>query len=74
AAADGYTAVVSCPCGFTADHLEVLYDVDIEAAAAAREAGIRLVRTASMNADPDFVRAVADVVTDHLGHEGEERP
>ena len=74
AAADGYTAVVSCPCGFTADHLEVLYDVDIEAAAAAREARIRLVRTASMNADPDFVRAVADVVTDHLGHEGEERP
>ena len=74
AAADGHTAVVSCPCGFTADHLEVLYDVDIEAAAAAEEAGIRLVRTASMNADPEFVRAVADVVTDHLGHEGEERP
>ena len=74
AAADGHTAVVSCPCGFTADHLEVLYDVDIEAADAAEEAGIRLVRTESMNADPAFIRAVADVVTDHLGHEGEERP
>jgi ferrochelatase len=74
AAADGHTAVVSCPCGFTADHLEVLYDVDIEAADAAVEAGIRLVRTESMNADPAFIRAVADVVTDHLGHEGEERP
>jgi ferrochelatase len=73
-AADGSTAVISCPCGFTADHLEVLYDVDFEAAAAAREAGIRLVRTASMNAEREFVRAVADVVTDHLGHEGEERP
>ncbi|MGH2675158.1 MAG: ferrochelatase [Actinomycetota bacterium] len=66
AAADGHTAVVSCPCGFTADHLEVLYDVDIEAAAAAREAGVRLVRTRSMNADPDFIRAVADVVGDHV--------
>jgi len=70
AAADGHTAVVSCPCGFTADHLEVLYDVDIEAAAAAEEAGIPLVRTESMNADPAFIRAVADVVRHHVG----ERP
>jgi hypothetical protein len=31
-----------------------------------------LVRTESMNADPPFLRAVADVVTDHLGHEGED--
>jgi protoporphyrin/coproporphyrin ferrochelatase len=67
AAAEGHTAVVACPCGFTADHLEVLYDVDIEAVAAARETGIRLVRTESMNADPAFIAAVADVVDDHLG-------
>jgi protoporphyrin/coproporphyrin ferrochelatase len=66
AAPDGFTAVVVCPCGFTADHLEVLYDVDIEAREAAEEVGIRLVRTASMNADPDFIRAVADVVRDHV--------
>ena len=66
AAADGHTAVVVCPCGFTADHLEVLYDVDIEAAGAARSAGIPLERTASMNAQPDFIRAVAAVVRDHM--------
>jgi ferrochelatase len=66
AAADGHTAVVSCPCGFTADHLEILYDVDIEAQGAARDAGIRLVRTASMNDEPAFVRAVAQVVRDHV--------
>jgi ferrochelatase len=65
-AAEGHTAVVSCPCGFTADHLEVLYDVDVVARAAAGEAGIRLVRTESMNADPAFLRAVADVVLDHV--------
>jgi ferrochelatase len=65
AAADGHTAVVSCPCGFTADHLEILYDVDIEAADAAREAGIRLVRTRTMNDDPEFIRAVAQVIRDH---------
>ncbi len=72
AAADGHTAVVASPCGFTADHLEVLYDVDVEARAAAEEAGIRLVRTESMNADPAFLRAVADVVTEHLGHQEED--
>jgi protoporphyrin/coproporphyrin ferrochelatase len=66
ASADGYTAVVSCPCGFTADHLEILYDIDIEAQDAAREAGIRLVRTRSMNDDPAFIDAVAAVIRDHL--------
>jgi ferrochelatase len=66
AAADGHTGVVVCPCGFTADHLEVLYDVDIEAKRAAEDAGIPLVRTRSMNAEPDFIRAVAAVLRDHL--------
>lgn len=66
AAADGYTAVVVCPCGFTADHLEVLYDVDIQAKMAAAGAGIPLLRTASMNAEPDFIAAVAAVVRDHM--------
>jgi ferrochelatase len=66
AGADGHTGVIVCPCGFTADHLEVLYDVDIEAKRAADAAGIPLVRTRSMNAEPDFIAAVADVVRDHL--------
>jgi protoporphyrin/coproporphyrin ferrochelatase len=66
AAADGRTAVVVCPCGFVSDHLEILYDIDIEAQEAARRAGIRLVRTASMNADPDFIRALAAVVREHV--------
>jgi ferrochelatase len=54
------------PCGFTADHLEILYDVDIEARQAAERAGIRLVRTESMNADPPFIHALAEVVRDHI--------
>jgi protoporphyrin/coproporphyrin ferrochelatase len=66
AAVDGHTAVVSCPCGFTADHLEILYDIDVEGQAAADGAGIRLVRTESMNDDPAFIRAVATVIRDHL--------
>ena len=66
AAADGRTAVVVCPCGFVSDHLEILYDIDIEAQEAARRAGIRLARTASMNADHDFIRALAAVVREHV--------
>ncbi|MGH2723662.1 MAG: ferrochelatase [Actinomycetota bacterium] len=71
AAADGRAAVVVCPCGFVADHLEVLYDVDIEARGVAERAGIRLERTGSMNADPAFIRALAAVVRDHLSARGE---
>jgi ferrochelatase len=66
AGAEGRTSVVVVPCGFVSDHLEILYDIDIEAENAAREAGIRLVRTESMNADPVFIRAVAAVVREHV--------
>ncbi|HEV3475695.1 MAG TPA: ferrochelatase, partial [Actinomycetota bacterium] len=66
AAAEGHAAVVSCPCGFVADHLEILYDIDIEAQRAAAEAGIRLVRAESMNDDPAFITALANVVRDYL--------
>jgi ferrochelatase len=66
----GHRAVVSCPVGFVADHLEVLFDVDIEAQQAAREAGVTLVRTRSPNDDPAFLRVLATVVGEHLAHVG----
>lgn len=54
--------VVVCACGFTSDHLEVLYDIDIEAHQLASQRGIELARTASPNDDPHFIAALADVV------------
>jgi ferrochelatase len=51
-----------CPIGFVADHLEILYDIDIEAMQAARERGIELRRTKSFNARPEFIDALAAVV------------
>jgi ferrochelatase len=60
----GASAVVVCPVGFVSDHLEVLYDVDIEAGAAARDAGIVFARTASLNDDPEFCTVLAGVVLD----------
>ena len=62
-AADGVREVVVSPVGFVAEHLEVLYDIDIEAQAVAHEVGIRLERPRSMNDDPTFISAVADVAT-----------
>jgi ferrochelatase len=69
AAKDGRPAVVVCSAGFVADHLEVLYDLDIEAKEVAEEAGIRLARTEMPNADERFVAVLADVVRDHLAGE-----
>jgi len=63
----GRRGVVVCPAGFVSDHLEVLYDIDIEAATRAEALGIELRRTASPNDDADFLDAVAAVVKRHLG-------
>jgi protoporphyrin/coproporphyrin ferrochelatase len=54
--------VVVCPIGFVADHLEVLYDVDIEARAVAQGEGLAFTRTASLNDDPRFCAVVAGAV------------
>ena len=59
----GERGVVVCPCGFVADHLEVLYDLDIEAAGRAGELGISFERTRSPNDDPAFLDMLAGVVT-----------
>jgi len=55
----GITAVVICPVGFVSAHLEVLYDVDIDAQHVAAESGVTLVRTASLNDDPAFLDVLA---------------
>lgn len=59
---EGVPAVIVCPCGFVADHLEVLYDIDIEAKALADSLGLQLRRTRAPNDDPLFLDAVAAVV------------
>jgi ferrochelatase len=65
-ASQGGPAVVVCSAGFVADHLEILYDLDVEAQAIAEQAGVRLVRTEMPNGDPAFVRVLADVVRRQL--------
>lgn len=65
-AGEGVHEVLVCPVGFVAEHLEILYDIDIEAQATAHEVGIHLERARAMNADPGFIGALADVVERRL--------
>jgi protoporphyrin/coproporphyrin ferrochelatase len=62
----GARDVLVCPIGFVADHLEILYDLDIEAQAFARARDIKLRRTASFNTRPEFIAAMAGIVTDAI--------
>ncbi|GAB7388576.1 ferrochelatase [Bacillaceae bacterium] len=66
----GITAALVCPVGFVSDHLEILYDLDIACKNLARELGIHLERTASLNDDPQFLASLADVVRKHLKEAG----
>jgi len=54
--------VLVCPCGFVADHLEVLYDLDLEARSVAEGLGLAFARTAVVNDDPAVLGALADRV------------
>ncbi len=58
----GNDAVLLVPIGFVCDHVEILYDIDVEYQALAKRLGIQLERTKSLNDDPGLVAAVADVV------------
>jgi protoporphyrin/coproporphyrin ferrochelatase len=66
-AATGVKAVVVCPVGFVSEHLEVLYDLDVEAAAAASRAGLHFVRTPSLDGDPRLSEILARVVVEAAG-------
>lgn len=64
--ASGAQDVLVCPIGFVADHLEILFDLDVEAQAFARSQGIKIRRTASFNTRPEFIAAMARVVSDAI--------
>ena len=58
----GIEDVLVCPVGFVSDHLEIRWDIDVEARDRAAELGLRLERIEMPNADPAFVRTLATVV------------
>ncbi|GMB08818.1 ferrochelatase [Thermolongibacillus altinsuensis] len=69
----GYTAFVYIPVGFVSEHLEVLYDNDIECKQVTEEIGASYYRPEMPNAQPQFIDALATVVLKHLGKEGDSK-
>jgi protoporphyrin/coproporphyrin ferrochelatase len=65
--ANGVRDVLVCPVGFVSDHLEIRWDIDVEAQERARELGMSLRRIEMPNADHDFVRALASLVEQEVG-------
>jgi protoporphyrin/coproporphyrin ferrochelatase len=60
--AEGVAAVLVAPIGFVSDHLEILWDLDVEARERAADLGLELTRTESLNAEPALIRALAGLV------------
>jgi len=65
-AQQGYKHMLVAPIGFVCDHVEILYDLDIEAKKLAEAHNIRLERIESMNSDPLFIGAVADAIVEKI--------
>ncbi|HEY9287576.1 MAG TPA: ferrochelatase [Candidatus Dormibacteraeota bacterium] len=65
-AQEGHRAILVCSVGFIADHLEIFYDIDLEAKAKADELGVELRRTPMLNADPRLARALYELVAERV--------
>ena len=73
--AKGRKAVAVVPVGFMSDHMEVLWDLDTEAAEAAEEAGLAFTRTPTPGVSPTFVAGIVDLIEERLqGRPNSERP
>ena len=64
---EGVTDVLICPVGFVSDHLEIRWDIDVEAKERASELGMQVARIEMPNADPAFIRTLAVVARRALG-------
>jgi ferrochelatase len=69
-ASHGVRNVVAVPVGFVSDHVEILYDIDVDAQRVARSLGMHLERPPSLNDDPRFVQQLATVIADRAGEAG----
>jgi ferrochelatase len=62
--------VVSVPVGFVSDHVEILYDIDIDAQRIAGSLGMHLERPPSLNDDPGFLQQLAAIISDRASEAG----
>jgi len=71
---EGADVVVLVPIGFVSDHMEVVYDLDTEAAATAERLGLRLVRVPTVGTDPQFVSGLVDLIEERAAQARGEDP
>ena len=62
----GVTEVVVAPIGFVSDHMEVVYDLDVEARKVADEIGMNLVRARTAGTHPAFVRMIRELIVERI--------
>jgi ferrochelatase len=65
-AAEGAPAAVVMPIGFVCDHLEVVLDLDVEAAAVAHELGLTMVRAPTVGTHPDYVAMIRELIVERM--------
>ena len=67
----GVSDVVVMPIGFISDHMEVLYDLDTEAAAVCEEIGLHMVRAGTPGAHPRFIRMIRELIEERISRRPE---
>ena len=67
--AEGVTSVVIAPIGFVSDHIEILYDLDVEARRVADESGMKMVRAQTAGTHPAFVRMIRELLMERVNDE-----
>ena len=73
-AAAGARKVVLCPIGFVSDHMEVVWDLDTEAAETARELGLEVARSATAGTSGEFISGLVDLILERAARERGEQP
>jgi ferrochelatase len=63
---EGLRDVVIAPIGFVSDHMEVVYDLDIEAARVAQEIGLNMVRARTVGTHPAFVKMIRELILERI--------
>jgi ferrochelatase len=66
---EGVKNVVVAPIGFVSDHMEVVYDLDVEARKVAGEVGLNMVRAATAGTHPSFVRMIRELMLERINDE-----
>jgi ferrochelatase len=66
---EGVSNVVIAPIGFVSDHMEIVYDLDVEARQVAQELGMNMVRAATAGTHPSFIRMVRELILERVDNQ-----